>query len=42
LQKESILTCFNISAKAVLFKRGGKKEAETTKARKNRKNKSKL
>lgn len=34
IAKGSILTCFNISAKAVLFKRGGKKESETTKARK--------
>ncbi|MGZ4042264.1 MAG: hypothetical protein ACXVNM_02425 [Bacteroidia bacterium] len=34
IAKGSILTCFNISAKAVLFKRGGKKEVETSKARK--------
>lgn len=34
IAKGSILTCFNVSAKAVLFKRGGKKESETTKARK--------
>lgn len=34
IAKGSILSCFNISAKAVLFKRGGKKESETTKARK--------
>lgn len=37
IAKGSILTCFNISAKAVLFKRGGKKESETTKARKTEK-----
>ncbi|MES2680000.1 MAG: hypothetical protein V4635_08955 [Bacteroidota bacterium] len=34
IAKGSILTCFNVSAKAVLFKRGGKKESETSKARK--------
>ena len=34
IAKGSILTCFNISAKAVLFKRGGTKEVETGKARK--------
>ncbi len=34
IAKGSILSCFNISAKAVLFKRGGKKESETSKARK--------
>jgi len=34
IAKGSILSCFNITAKAVLFKRGGKKEAETNKARK--------
>ena len=34
IAKGSILTCFNVSAKAVAFKRGGKKESETTKARK--------
>lgn len=34
IAKGSILTCFNISAKAVFYKRGGKKEMETTKARK--------
>ncbi|MDX2173094.1 MAG: hypothetical protein SFY56_08240 [Bacteroidota bacterium] len=34
IAKGSILTCFNVSAKAVLYKRGGKKEQETTKARK--------
>jgi len=37
IAKGSILSCFNISAKAVLFKRGGKKESETTKARKTEK-----
>jgi len=35
--KGSILTCFNIGAKGVAFKRGGKKEIETTKARKTEK-----
>jgi hypothetical protein len=34
IAKGSILSCFNVSAKAVLFKRGGKKESETSKARK--------
>ena len=34
IAKGSILTCFNVSAKAVSFKRGGKKESETSKARK--------
>lgn len=34
IAKGSVLTCFNISAKAVSYKRGGKKESETTKARK--------
>jgi hypothetical protein len=34
IAKGSILTCFNVSAKAVLYKRSGKKEVETTKARK--------
>lgn len=34
IAKGSILTCFNVSAKAVAFKRGGKKESETNKARK--------
>jgi hypothetical protein len=34
IAKGSILTCFNISAKAVSYKRGGKKEVETSKARK--------
>jgi hypothetical protein len=37
IEKGSILTCFNISAKAVLFKKGGKKEVETTKASKTEK-----
>jgi hypothetical protein len=34
IAKGSILTCFNISAKAVFFKRGGKKVVETSKAKK--------
>lgn len=34
IAKGSVLTCFNISAKAVLFRRGGTKETETSKARK--------
>lgn len=34
IAKGSILSCFNVTAKAVLFKRGGKKESETSKARK--------
>lgn len=34
IAKGSILTCFNINAKAVSLKRGGKKITETTKARK--------
>jgi hypothetical protein len=37
IAKGSILTCFNITAKAVSYKRGGKKESETTKARKTQK-----
>ncbi len=37
IAKGSILTCFNVSAKAVLYKRGGKKEIETSKARKTEK-----
>jgi hypothetical protein len=37
IAKGSILTCFNISAKGVSYKRGGKKEVETTKARKTEK-----
>lgn len=32
IQKGSILSCFNVSAKGVKFKSGGKKEIETTKA----------
>ena len=32
VQKGSILSCFNVSAKGVKFKSGGKKEVETTKA----------
>ena len=32
IQKGSILTCFNIVAKGVKFKNGGKKESETSKA----------
>ncbi len=32
IQKGSILTCFNVSAKGVKFKSGGKKESETSKA----------
>ncbi len=34
IAKGSVLTCFNISAKGVQLKRGGKKEVETSKARK--------
>lgn len=34
IAKGSVLSCFNIKAQAVLFKRGGKKESETSKARK--------
>ncbi|MCA0429880.1 MAG: hypothetical protein LCH32_05205 [Bacteroidetes bacterium] len=34
IAKGSILTCFNITAKGVQLKRGGKKEVETSKARK--------
>ncbi|MBS1651240.1 MAG: hypothetical protein JSU07_04440 [Bacteroidetes bacterium] len=34
ITKGSILTCFNVTAKAVLFKRGGKKEVETSRSRK--------
>ena len=37
IAKGSILSCFNVSAKAVFYKRGGKKEAETSKARKTQK-----
>ena len=32
IQKGSILSCFNVTAKGVKFKSGGKKEIETTKA----------
>jgi hypothetical protein len=32
IQKGSILSCFNVVAKGVKFKNGGKKESETTKA----------
>ncbi len=34
IAKGSVLSCFNISAKGVFFKKGGTKEVETTKARK--------
>jgi hypothetical protein len=34
IAKGSVLSCFNVSAKAVHYKRGGKKELETTKAKK--------
>lgn len=34
IAKGSILSCFNVTAKGVLFKRGGTKESETSKARK--------
>lgn len=34
IAKGSILTCFNVTAKGVQFKRGGTKESETSKARK--------
>lgn len=37
IAKGSVLSCFNVSAKAVLYKRGGKKESETSKARKTQK-----
>jgi hypothetical protein len=37
IAKGSVLTCFNITAKAVSYKRGGKKETETSKARKTQK-----
>jgi hypothetical protein len=37
IAKGSILTCFNIGAKAVYYKRGGKKEVETNKAKKTEK-----
>jgi hypothetical protein len=34
IAKGSILSCFNVTAKGVYFKKGGKKEVETNKARK--------
>ncbi|MBL7932488.1 MAG: hypothetical protein JNL60_11325 [Bacteroidia bacterium] len=34
IAKGSVLSCFNVIAKAVSYKRGGKKESETTKAKK--------
>lgn len=37
IAKGSVLTCFNISAKPVFYKRGGKKESETNKASKTEK-----
>jgi hypothetical protein len=37
IAKGSILSCFNISAKGVAYRRGGKKEIETSKARKTEK-----
>lgn len=37
IAKGSVLSCSNIQAKAVYYKRGGKKEIETTKARKSEK-----
>ncbi len=37
IAKGSVLSCFNVSAKGVYYKRGGKKESETTKARKTEK-----
>lgn len=37
IAKGSVLTCFNVTAKAVTYKRGGKKEIETSKARKTQK-----
>jgi hypothetical protein len=37
IAKGSVLTCFNITAKAVSYKRGGKKESETSKAKKTEK-----
>lgn len=37
IAKGSVLSCFNISAKGVYYKRGGKKELETTKARRTQK-----
>ena len=37
IQKGSILSCFNVSAKGVKFKSGGKKEIQTSKASKTEK-----
>jgi len=37
IAKGSVLSCFNVGAKAVLYKRGGKKEVETSKAKKTEK-----
>ncbi|HQQ93794.1 MAG TPA: hypothetical protein PLQ93_04505 [Bacteroidia bacterium] len=37
IAKGSVLNCFNVVAKAVLFKKGGTRESETTKARKTQK-----
>ncbi len=37
IAKGSVLSCFNVTAKAVSYKRGGKKEIETSKARKTQK-----
>jgi hypothetical protein len=37
IAKGSILTCFNVTAQAVSYKRGGKKESETTKAKRTEK-----
>lgn len=37
IAKGSILTCFNVTAKGVYFKKGGKKEVESNKARKAKK-----
>jgi hypothetical protein len=37
IAKGSVLSCFNIGAKAVFYKRGGKKEVETSKAKKTEK-----
>ncbi|MDI1353650.1 MAG: hypothetical protein PSX36_01940 [bacterium] len=37
IAKGSVLSCFNIIAKGISFKRGGKKESETTRAKKTQK-----
>lgn len=37
IAKGSILSCFNISAKAVLYKRGGKKNRKQTRLEKQKK-----